>query len=316
MRREPRNQEPDFRRDRPLPGGMPLYEDRPSRAKLFWRRQKRLVRPAIVFLAIMGIAGVGIRLLYDAASEERFAPLRTKLVAMEPLPIRHIIINGRVMTSEASITDALGTGIGHPIFGFSVEAARKRLDDLPFVDHATVERHMPDTVIINLIERTPVAVWQDHGHFSLINRAGEKVSDQGLTGKNAQAFLQLPLVVGDGANTAAASVIDALDKVPAVRSYVTALVRVGGRRWNMTLKDGTTVLLPEGEEAAAISRLAQYQESMKLLERPVVSIDMRLPDRMVVHQVPAAEPPPDAAPSAPNARPSQPKPPQDSQKQP
>ncbi|MFT8957144.1 MAG: cell division protein FtsQ/DivIB, partial [Gluconobacter oxydans] len=269
-------------------------------------------RPAIVFLVVMGIAGAGIRLLYDAASEERFAPLRARLVEMEPLPIRHIVINGRGMTSEASIQEALGTSVGRPIFGFSVEAARQRLDELPFIDHATVERHMPDTVIITLVERTPIAVWQDRGHFMLINRAGEEVSDQGLTGKNAQAFLQLPLVVGEGANTAAASVIDALNKEPLVKSQVTALIRVGNRRWNATLKDGTTVMLPEGEEAAAFTRLARYQQSMRLLERPVQSIDLRLPDRMVVHQPPQAAPPPDGA----KPDPSSPTPPADSTKQP
>ena len=295
MRRDSRPQEPDFRRDPPFrPAPMPPYEDRPSRTKLFLRRQRKLIRPGIVFLVVVGLGGVGARLLYDAASEERFAPLRAKLVAMEPLPIRHVIINGRGMTSEASIYEALGTSTGHPIFGFSVEAARQRIDELPFVDHATVERRMPDTIIINLTERTPIAVWQTHGHFSLINQAGEEVPDQGMTGKNAQAFLQLPLVVGDGANTAASVVIDALAKQPDVKSRVTALIRVGNRRWNVTLKDGTTVMLPEGEEAAAFARLAQYQTSMNLLDRPVVSIDMRLPDRMVIHQTPAPTPPPDA----------------------
>ncbi|MQR97651.1 cell division protein FtsQ/DivIB [Gluconobacter aidae] len=311
MREDPSFQRDDFVRER-FSGALPPQEDRPSRAKLFWRRQRRLVRPAIVFLVVMGIAGAGIRLLYDAASEERFAPLRARLVEMEPLPIRHIVINGRGMTSEASIQEALGTSVGRPIFGFSVEAARQRLDELPFIDHATVERHMPDTVIITLVERTPIAVWQDRGHFMLINRAGEKVSDQGLTGKNAQAFLQLPLVVGEGANTAAASVIDALNKEPLVKSQVTALIRVGNRRWNATLRDGTTVMLPEGEEAAAFTRLARYQQSMRLLERPVQSIDLRLPDRMVVHQPPQAAPPPDGA----KPDPSSPSPPADSTKQP
>ncbi|MBF0891325.1 FtsQ-type POTRA domain-containing protein [Gluconobacter sp. LMG 1744] len=318
MREDPSFQKNDFVRER-YSGGMPPQEDRPSRAKLFWRRQRRLIRPAIVFLVVMGLAGAGMRLLYDAASEERFAPLRERLVAMEPLPIRHIVINGRGMTSEASIQDALGTSIGHPIFGFSVEAARQRLDELPFIDHATVERHMPDTVIITLVERTPIAVWQDRGHFMLINRVGEEVPDQGLTGKNAQAFLQLPLVVGEGANTAAASVIDALNHEPLVKAQVTALIRVGSRRWNATLKDGTTVLLPEGEEAAAFARLARYQQSMRLLERPVQSIDLRLPDRMVVHQPPQVAPVTATSPAEgakPDPSPSSPPPPADSTKQP
>ncbi|GBD55521.1 cell division protein FtsQ/DivIB [Gluconobacter wancherniae] len=303
MRHDPRFDGSDPRRNTPPYGSgrpdlPPQFGDRPSRMRLFWRRQKRLVRPAIVTLGVLGILAVGGRFFYDAASEKRFAPLRAKLVQMQPLQIRHVIINGRGLTTETEINEALGTGIGHPIFGFSVEAARTRIDALPFVDHATVERHMPDTVVINITERTPIAVWQDHGHFSLINRAGEEVPDQGLTGKNAEAFLRLPLVVGDGANSAAAFMIDALSAQPVVKSQVTALIRVGSRRWDMTLRDGTTILLPEGAEAAALARLAQYEGSMRLLERPVPSIDLRLPDRMVIHQAP----PPPPSPPTPDAQ--------------
>ncbi|QDH16277.1 cell division protein FtsQ/DivIB [Swingsia samuiensis] len=294
MPRDFRSQDPKYARRSPFretrPSDMPAYEDRPSRAKLFWRRQKRLIRPGIVLLVIAGLFGVGARLLYDAASEERFAPFRAKLIAMEPLPIHHIIINGRGITSEDSIFQALGTSIGQPIFGFSVEEARKKIDDLPFVDHSTVERRMPDTVVVTLTERTPIAVWQRHGHFSLINRAGEEVPDQGMTGKNAQAFLQLPLVVGDGANQFAASIIDDLTKEPDVKQHVTALVRVGNRRWDATLKNGVTVKLPAGEEAAAFKRLSFYQTSMHLLDRPVISIDMRSPDQMVIRLPPTPPP--------------------------
>lgn len=275
-------------------GPAPVQEDRPSRARLFWRRQRRLVRPGIVCLFVLGLAALGARFLYDAASEERFAPLRARLVAMEPLPIRHIVINGRGMTGESAILDALGTAEGKPIFGFSVEAARQRIDALPFVAGATVERRMPDTVVVTLTERAPVAIWQDHGHFVLINRAGDEVPDEGLTGGEAgKAFAQLPLVVGDGANLAAAAMIDALAHQPEVKARVTAMVRVGQRRWNLRLKDGTAVLLPEGQEAAALARLARYQDSMQLLDRPVQEIDLRLPDRLVIHQPPP--PPVDSA---------------------
>lgn len=268
--------------------------DRPSRARMFWRRQKRLLRPLLLLALLAGAAMGAAAMLHDSESEQHFAPLRARLIQMMPLKIVHIEITGRHLTTEASLLQALGTQPGAPMFGFSVEAARRRIDALPFVDHATVERHLPDTVLIHLVERSPVAVWQSHGTFQLINRAGERVPDQGMTGKDAEAFTKLPLVVGDGANVAAAELIDAMDAQPVVKSFVVAAVRVGDRRWNLTLRDGTTILLPEGHEPAALARLARYEASDRLLERPVISIDMRLPDRMIIHQapVPAAAPAP------------------------
>lgn len=265
-------------------------QDRPSRIAIFLRRQKRFLRLflVLVFLAVLG--GVTALFLHNAASEQSFAPIRARLVAYMPLRIRTIRVEGRDLTPETDLMAALGTQVGKPIFGFSVNAARDRIDTLPFVDHATVERHMPDTVIIKIVERAPVAVWQDHGHFILINRVGERVPDQGMSGKNAEAFVKLPLVVGDGANTAASPLIDALNAQPTVKNFVVASVRVGQRRWNLSLRDGATVMLPEGQEPAALARLARYQGQFRLLERPVTSIDMRLPDRMVIHQPPAPSP--------------------------
>jgi cell division protein FtsQ len=102
--------------------------------------------------------------------------------------------------------------------------------------------------------------------------------------------------VGDGANLAASGLIDTLLQEPEVRSRVTAAVRVSDRRWNLSLRDGATVLLPEGEEAPAIHRLAVFQASTHLLDRPVVLIDMRLPDRLTIRELP----PPPPAETAPN----------------
>ncbi|GAB6854743.1 hypothetical protein JCM15831A_17670 [Asaia astilbis] len=263
------------------------------------RRHKRGLRLAVFFVILLGMAGFAASALKLSTSETRFAPYRARLVEYLPFKIKTIHIEGRNLTSEEDLLKALGTSVGEPIFGFSVTSARERIDTLPFVDHATVQRHMPDTITIKIVERSPIAVWQAHGQFILINREGERVPDQGLEGKNGQAFVKLPLVVGEGANLAASSLVDALTANPEVQGFVVAAVRIGQRRWNLSLRDGATVLLPEGQEQAALSRLAHYQAQFRLLERPVVSIDMRLPDRMTVHQNPS----PSSTPSAPQTAP-------------
>ncbi|GEB38198.1 hypothetical protein GLI01_22330 [Gluconacetobacter liquefaciens] len=257
-----------------------------------------MVRPLGLAIVLLAVAAGGAVVVHDMKSEERFAPIRARLVSMLPLRITDIQISGRVLTNEDSLREALGVRVGDPVLGFSVEGARERIDALPFVDHSVVERHLPGTIVVRLTERSPFAVWQNQGRFMLIDRAGNQVRDQGMTGKDAQAFIQLPLVVGLGANTAAASLVDALATQPVVRDHVAAAVRVGLRRWNLTLHDGTTVLLPEGEDLPALKRLAELQAAMKLLDRPVISIDLRLPDRMVVEQPPPAAPAPEGQPAA------------------
>ncbi|BAK83239.1 FtsQ-type POTRA domain-containing protein [Komagataeibacter medellinensis] len=262
--------------------------DRPSRLSIFLRRQKRLIRPLLVLAVMVALGAGGVTALRHVGSDARFAALRGRIINMLPLRVTEIDVTGCVLTSEAALQQALGVRTGDFILGFSVTAARERIDALPFVDHSVVERHLPGTIIIHLFERRPFAVWQNHGHFMLIDREGNQVRDQGMTGKDAEAFMQLPLVVGPDANTAAAALIDELSAQPEVRAHVAAAARVGQRRWNLTLRNGTTVLLPEGQEVAALKRLAQLQENIRILDRPVIAIDMRLPDRLIIRESPLA----------------------------
>ncbi|GCE89811.1 cell division protein FtsQ [Komagataeibacter diospyri] len=280
--------------------------DRPSRLSIFLRRQKRLLRPVLLVVILLVVGAGCVTALRHFGSDPHFAPLRGRIINMLPLRITEIDVTGCVLTSEAALQQALGVRTGDFILGFSVAGARERIDALPFVDHSVVERHLPGTIIIHLFERRPFAVWQNHGHFMLIDRDGNQVRDQGMTGKDAEAFMQLPLVVGPDANTAAAALIDELSAQPEVRSHVVAASRVGQRRWNLTLRNGTTILLPEGQEVAALKRLAQLQENIKILDRPVIAIDMRVPDRLIVRENPVApndsdrdrdDTPPQAAPT-------------------
>ncbi len=274
-------------RVRPSPPGTGGLMDRPSRASIFARRQRRLVRPALLLVLVVGGAGLGIhavRLMHD---EARFAPLRAEFGARVAMHVARIEVIGRDMTPEPALRQALGVSVGDDILGFSVEAARRRIDALTFVEHATVERRLPGTVVVQLTERRPFAVWQNQGRFVLIDRAGQVVADQGMNGKDAEAFAELPLVVGLGAPQAADQLITALEAEPDVRSHVVAAVRVGQRRWNLTLRNGCDVLLPEGAEPQALHRLALLARDHQLLVRPLEAIDMRLPDRLVLRPRPA-----------------------------
>jgi cell division protein FtsQ len=258
--------------------------DRPGRLKLLLRRQKRLLRPA----GWLGFAGLvvllGLIAVHSAAPGGTLATLRERLggaTAFAGLRVTTVVIEGRANTPEPLLRAALGVSIGDPILGFSVEMARQRLETLSWVEHATVERRLPGTVVLFLQERRPFAVWQNQSKFVLIDRTGQIVANQ-----NVAEFHQLPLVVGQGAPAAAATLIDALTDRPDLQKRVIAAVRVGERRWNLRLNNGADVMLPEGHEVVALDRLVQLQQQHAVLDRPLAAIDMRLGDRLVLRPRP------------------------------
>jgi cell division protein FtsQ len=272
-------------------------KDRPGRMKLLLRRQRRRLRPAGWTLFFVALLLLGYGAMHTAAPGGWLAVARERLgraTATAGLRIHDVVIEGRANTPEPLLRAALGVSPGDPILGFSVEDARNRIETLTWVEHATVERRLPGTLVVKLDERRPFAVWQNKGKFALIDRDGQLVTDQDVS-----QFRHLPLVVGAGAPDAATVLLDALTARPALQSRVIAAVRVGGRRWNLHLNTGADVLLPEGHEVAALDRLAQLEQDHALLDRPLQTIDMRLPDRLVIRPKPetAAQtptPPPQA----------------------
>jgi len=260
--------------------------DRPGRLKLLLRRQKRLLRPAAWVAGTFLLAMLFVGLVRSAAPSAG-GSLETKreriggLTAFAGLRVQHIEFEGRQNTPEPLLRAALGVTKGEPILGFSLSAARRRIETLSWIKSATVERRLPDTIVVNLEERRPFAIWQNNGRFMLIDRSGNVVANQDVA-----HFRNLPLVVGPGAPQDAAALIDALTARPALQKYVVAAVRVGERRWNLLMTSGADVMLPEGHEIMALDRLMQLQQGHDLLDRPLLAIDMRLPDRLVVRPKP------------------------------
>ncbi len=288
--------------------------DRPTRWKLLRRRQRHLLRPiawGVAAVLLLATAAAMVRAVQPGGS---IASLGQRISAGISLPVQEIVVQGRSLTPEDALRRALGVSKGDRLLGFSLEAARARIERLTWVQRATVERRLPGTVVVQLTERRPFAVWQKaQDKFVLIDRAGQVVAEQDPV-KDANAFATLPLVVGSGAPEFAATLLDQLAAQPGLRARVVAAIRVGERRWNLRLNNGADVLLPEGAEAPAMSRLMELNAAQALLDRPLQTLDLRLPDRMVVRAQPETRfpvPPPAvlSSPAAPGPIPPSPIPP-------
>jgi cell division protein FtsQ len=254
-------------------------KDRPATWRLLLRRQKKLTRPAawVAFVSVVALCGAG--LLRSAAPGGTLATMRERIgnaTAFTGLRVTNVVIEGRQNTPEPLLWAALGVSKGDPILGFSLEQARERIASLTWVEHVTVERRLPGTILVTLQERRPFAIWQNKGKFVLIDRSGQLVAD-----RQVAEFHDLPLVVGPGAPIAATDLLDALTARPELATRVMAGVWVADRRWNLHMKSGMDIMLPEGHVTVALDRLLQLQQDHAVLDRPLAAIDLRLPDRLV-----------------------------------
>jgi cell division protein FtsQ len=205
------------------------------------------------------------------------------------LAVNEVWVEGRRRTPARQVFAALDIQRGIPLFGFDPAAAKARIEALPWVKRAAVERRMPDTVVIEIEEHEPIALWQRAGRFVPIGRNGVAILDDGV-----ESFSSLPVVIGDEAPARTARLFKTLATRPMLKDRIAAAILVGGRRWDLRLDNGATVRLPEENVDAAWSRLAELERTHHLLagDSPggrangLLVVDLRLPDRLVLRRIP------------------------------
>jgi cell division protein FtsQ len=158
-----------------------------------------------------------------------------------------------------------------------VADARNRLKANPWIADATVQKLYPNRLEISVVERQAFALWQKSGRVGVIAADGTLLETY-ITPR----FAQLPVVVGSGAEKRAKEFLSLLDSYPHIRDEVTASVLVGERRWNLRLRAGIDVRLPESGVAQALDRLSTLDREKGLISRELRAIDLRLPDRVTV----------------------------------
>jgi cell division protein FtsQ len=246
-----------------------------------WLLRARLPRWAgttAFALLIAASAGYGVvKGEHVPTLTEAFKSARDGLGNQAGFRIKSIAISGNVhMTREAVLAVAGITGETSLLF-LDVEDTRERLKASPWIGDASVLKLYPGELQIAVKERGAFALWQKDGQVSVIAKDGTV-----LDAFVAPGMTRLPLVVGHGAQAKAQSFLVLLDQYPALREQVRASVLVGERRWNLRLKNGIDVLLPETGVAAAIDRLVELDRQKHLTTRDIVTIDLRLPDRVTV----------------------------------
>jgi len=244
-------------------------------------------------LVVLTVGGYGTYALSSTPQGQAILAIATDRTlaasAALGLVVGNIEVEGRETTDPATIMAALNAQRGTPILAVSPSRAKQQLERLPWVRSAVIERRLPGTLHVRLVERRPLAVWQHAGKHELIDRDGSVIPVKDLS-----RFARLPTVVGDNAAQHAATLIDMLAREPELAARVTAAVRVDARRWNLRIDNAVDVLLPEDNPGAAWTRLAEIERSSSVLRRDVETVDLRLPDRLVVR---AAGPPPPAPPA-------------------
>ena len=222
-----------------------------------------------------------------------------KLAVAAGFGVKRITVEGQSHATDAEITAALKAGPDTMMLGFDTDAAKARLEMVPWIRHAQVMRLLPSTLQVQIEERVPYAIWQNHGQTYVVDVEGVT-----LAPALREAYADLPLVVGEGAAKAASALYDALKPYGDLREKMIAASRVGDRRWTLKLASGLEIMLPDDNIDEALTSLIKLEKERGLLKRDIAAIDLRLLDRVTVRlreEADASSPDAGAAPEIPTS---------------
>ena len=236
----------------------------------WWQRTKMLM---------FASAGLGLVTTAGLANLERDRVISElhQLGAEAGLKLRHIQVRGRSHISKDSLLAALDLQIDAPIFSINLQDLYDRVSQIGWVKNVIIERRLPGTIHIVLEERVPVALLQNDTDHQLIDATGAIIK-----GADPRDFTHLKVVAGDNAAANAAPIIAALKTEQELFSQVWAISFRSERRWDVYLKNGMEIRLPESDPISAWSRLAVIDREKAITSRDLAVIDLRIPKQLIV----------------------------------
>lgn len=184
--------------------------------------------------------------------------------------LENVLVEGQNNVQTVDILSTLNADKGTPIFALDLKQIKNSLQQNAWIKTvALIERRLPNTLYVQLVERVPIALWQINGQVFVIDEEGSKITT------NISEFHNLLHIVGSDANIYVGQLTEDLAKQPELAKKIVSAVRYGGRRWDLNLEQGITIKMPDTNFEQALEYLARMHQKNILFDQNYKVIDLR-----------------------------------------
>lgn len=230
----------------------------------------------VLFFGLTAAYGISLSGQWKSARQSAWAII-DQLALKAGLEVTKVQVEGQRHLTDRDITDALGLRGGISVFAFDTDAARNRLKQSGWVREARIMRLLPSTLIVELEEREPFALWAEGGQLAVIDREGRILS---LT--EPGKFPSLPTISGPGAASQAEAIVTSLQDFPDLKPLIRQTERIGGRRWDLLLDTGLRAKLPVENVTAALKELNEIAQRNPAVLYEIAEIDFRVQSQFIL----------------------------------
>lgn len=265
----------------------------PAPSRWQYRMQRLWLTPLFrvlfrVGLPLLVVGGISAAVLQNDARRtaigQSFADLRSKFEQRPEFRVSLLSVEGASRDLTDAVRAKLALKLPQSSFDLDMDALRQKAESMDAVASAELRVRAGGVLQVVVTERDPAAVWRTDAGLVLLDASGHRVA--GLLARADRA--DLPLVAGQGADAAMPEALAILDAVQPVAPRLRGLVRMGERRWDLVLDRDQRILLPSDNPVAAVERLLALDQAEKLLDRDILSIDLRNQDRPALRLAPFA----------------------------
>ncbi len=250
----------------------------PKRFDILFLWVKRL---GVIFIALVILSWAAVWFFLSDADINSSNWVRERTVAVlanSGFSVENILVEGRVNSDPDILLALINIEKGDPIFSFQPNEAKNQIEKIGWIKSARVERRLPDTIYISIVERKPLALWRNKDALYLIDNDGEVISSSDLN-----KFKDLIMVSGDGSNMKASKFIALLNAEEKLKSMVNNAKLIDNRRWDLYLHGGKLIKLPENDMGLAIKNIMFRHEQNDILNSDSVAvIDARYQGRLII----------------------------------
>ena len=189
---------------------------------------------------------------------------------------KHIMVEGALYVDQQALREKIGLNFNDPLIGFKAADVKARVEELPWVSKAEVQRQLPSTVKVKLYEKKPLALWQSDDDRYVIDREGNPIN------RATDIFNYLPLLTGTSSSENAPKLFAMIAESPHLDNKITSAEFIGERRWNLMFENNVLVQLPEGASVSAMKKLKKLDDSKDVMKVGGIVIDLRIEDRIIL----------------------------------
>lgn len=273
---------------RPAPPQTKVTQRRdPAPSRLAYRLNRMMLRPLIrrlvrigipAFLAAM-VAGIWL------SDETRRANVSAGIDGVvervqhrEAFMVNTMEIEGASEVVEKGLRGMLPVDLPASSFEIDLETLRERLQKLDAVQSVDLRIKPGGVLSAVVVERVPAVMWRHARGIELLDKTGHRVAS--VTSRDVRS--DLPIIAGDGANSAAAEALALIDAAGPILPRVRGLERMGERRWDIVLDRGQRIKLPEEGALRAFEQVIAMDRAKSMLARDITVVDLREAGRPVV----------------------------------